>query len=100
MDVVYLLEPYSNNEVQRLIKTPKLYFCDTGLCAYLTRWLTSDSLREGAASGHLYENYVVMELVKNYAYREILDCYFMDEVSDVQEFVVANGYEPLSTRSA
>ena len=68
MDVVYLLEPYSNNELQRLVKTPKLYFCDTGLCAYLTRWLTMESLRDGAASGHLYENYVVMELVKNYAY--------------------------------
>ena len=68
MDVVYLLEPYSNNELQRMIKSPKLYFCDTGLCAYLTRWLTSDSLREGAASGHFYENYIVMEMIKNYAY--------------------------------
>ena len=66
MDVIYLLEPYSNNELQRLVKTPKLYFCDTGLCAYLTRWLTKDSLRDGAAGGHFYENYVIMELVKNY----------------------------------
>lgn len=68
LHIVYLLAPYSNNELKRLSKTPKLYFCDTGLCAYLSMWLTADTLRNGAASGHYYENYVVMELVKNYAY--------------------------------
>nr|WP_242956444.1 DUF4143 domain-containing protein [Ruminococcus bromii] len=67
LHIVYLLAPYSNNELKRLSKTPKLYFCDTGLCAYLSMWLTADTLRNGAASGHYYENYVVMELVKNYA---------------------------------
>ncbi len=66
--IVYLLAPFSNNELKRLSKTPKLYFCDTGLCAYLSMWLTADTLRNGAANGHYYENYVVMELVKNYAY--------------------------------
>ncbi|MCC8046081.1 MAG: ATP-binding protein [Clostridiales bacterium] len=68
LHVVYLLPPYSNNELKRLSKTPKLYFCDTGLCAFLSMWLTPDTLQNGAASGHYYENYVVMELVKNYAY--------------------------------
>lgn len=68
LNIIYLLAPYSNNELKRLSKTPKLYFCDTGLCAYLSMWLTPDTLRNGAASGHYYENYVVMELVKNYAY--------------------------------
>ncbi|MCD7804351.1 MAG: ATP-binding protein [Oscillospiraceae bacterium] len=68
LHIVYLLEPYSNNALKRLSKTPKLYFCDTGLCAYLSMWLTPDTLRNGAASGHFYENYVVMELVRNYAY--------------------------------
>lgn len=66
--IVYRLQPYSNNALKRLSKTPKLYFCDTGLCAYLSMWLTKDTLMQGAASGHYYENYVVMELVKNYAY--------------------------------
>ena len=60
LHIVYLLAPYSNNELKRLSKTPKLYFCDTGLCAYLLMWLTADTLRNGAASGHYYENYVVM----------------------------------------
>ena len=68
LHIVYLLAPYSNIALKRLSKTPKLYFCDTGLCAYLSLWLTADTLRGGAASGHFYENYVVMELVKNYAY--------------------------------
>ena len=68
LHIVYLLEPYSNNELKRLSKKPKLYFCDTGLCAYLSMWLTPATLMNGAASGHYYENYVVMELVKNYAY--------------------------------
>ncbi len=68
LHIVYLLQPYSNNLLKRLSKTPKLYFCDTGLCANLSMWLTPEVLRMGAASGHYYENYVVMELVKNYAY--------------------------------
>ena len=94
MDVVYLLEPFSNNALQRLIKTPKLYFCDTGLCAYLTRWLTADSLLEGAASGHFFENYVVMELVKNYAYaREnaVLSFYRDTNAKEIDVFVEENG---------
>ena len=94
MDVIYLLEPYSNNELQRLIKTPKLYFCDTGLCAYLTRWLTPGSLQEGAASGHFYENYVVMELVKNYAYARdgaVLSFYRDNNSKEIDIFVEENG---------
>ena len=94
MDVIYLLEPYSNNELQRLVKTPKLYFGDTGLCAYLTRWLTPESLREGAASGHFYENYVIMELVKNYAYAKngaILSFYRDDKAKEIDVFIEENG---------
>ena len=94
MDVVYLLEPYSNNELQRMVKTPKLYFCDTGLCAWLTRWLTPDSLREGAAGGHFYENYVIMELVKNYAYARnaaLISFYRDDNAKEIDVFVEENG---------
>lgn len=94
MEVIYLLEPYANNELQRLIKTPKLYFCDTGLCAYLSRWTTADSLREGAASGHYYENYVIMELLKNYAYAEngaLLSFYRDNKAKEIDVFVEENG---------
>ena len=68
LGIIYLLHPYSNNELKRLTKTPKLYFCDTGLCAFLSMWLTKDTLMNGAASGHYYENYVVNELIRSYAY--------------------------------
>lgn len=68
LGIIYLLQPFYNNELKRLTKTPKLYFCDTGLCAYLSMWLTRDTLMSGAAGGHYFENYVVMELLKHYAY--------------------------------
>jgi len=68
LGVVYLLTPYFNNKLKRLTKAPKLYFCDSGLAAFLSMWLTKETLVDGAASGHFYENYVVMELVKEYAY--------------------------------
>ena len=94
MDVIYLLEPYSNNELQRLAKTPKLYYCDTGLCAYMTRWLTKDSLRMGAAGGHFFENYVIMELVKNFAYSEndaLMSFYRDKSAKEIDIFIEENG---------
>ncbi|MDR0841399.1 MAG: ATP-binding protein [Christensenellaceae bacterium] len=66
--IVYLLAPYANNALKRLTKTPKLYFCDTGLAAHLSMWLTRETLMTGAASGHFFENYVISELLKSYAY--------------------------------
>ena len=68
LGIVYLLRPYANNALKRLTKAPKLYFCDTGLAAHLTMWLTPQTLMNGAASGHFFENYVVMELLKSYSY--------------------------------
>jgi len=65
MGIIYLLEPYSSNELKRMIKTPKLYFCDTGLCAYLSSWTSRDTLMNGAASGHFFENYVIGEILRN-----------------------------------
>jgi hypothetical protein len=68
LGIVYLLQPYANNALKRLTKTPKLYFCDSGLCAHLSMWLTARTLMTGAAGGHFFENYVVTELLKTYAY--------------------------------
>lgn len=68
MGIIYLLPPYSSNALKRLTKTPKLYFCDTGLCAYLGRWPTPEALQNGAASGHYFENHVVNQLLRHYAY--------------------------------
>lgn len=67
LGIIYLLQPYFNNELKRLVKSPKLYFCDTGLCAFLSFWPTPETLMAGAASGHYYENYVLMELIRNFS---------------------------------
>ncbi|MBE6641395.1 MAG: ATP-binding protein [Ruminococcaceae bacterium] len=94
LHIVYLLQPYYNNALKRLSKTPKLYFCDTGLCAFLSMWLTPDVLMKGAASGHFYENYVVMELVKNYAYarNKANVTYYRDSNSkEIDVFIEENG---------
>lgn len=67
MGIIYLLEPFASNELKRLVKTPKLYFCDTGLAACLSMWTSRDVLMTGAANGHFFENYVVMEFLKMYS---------------------------------
>jgi hypothetical protein len=64
--IVYLLQPWFNNRAKRLVKTPKLYFMDTGLCTFLTGWLTPDVLERGAMSGALLETWVVSEIIKSY----------------------------------
>ena len=64
--LVYLLRPYKTNIGSRLVKTPKVYFMDTGLCCYLTGWTSAATACEGAMSGALLENYVVSELVRSF----------------------------------
>lgn len=64
--LVKLLEPYHNNIAKRLIKTPKLYFLDTGLAAFLTGWDTPESLGAGAMNGAFFETHVFIEMLKGY----------------------------------
>ncbi|MFA5692599.1 MAG: ATP-binding protein [Acholeplasmataceae bacterium] len=64
--IVYLLEPYSTNILTRNVKTPKLYFLDTGLLSYLTKWTTPQTLQHGAVAGHVFETFVVSEIIKTY----------------------------------
>lgn len=93
LGIIYLLQPFSNNELKRLTKTPKLYFCDTGLCAYLSMWLTRDTLMNGAVNGHYFENYVVMELLKYYTYakaRANLTYYRDSNAKEIDVFVEEN----------
>lgn len=65
--VIYLLEPYTANVLKRAIRTPKLYFRDTGLACYLTRWLTAEALACGAFSGHIFETFVISEILKSFS---------------------------------
>lgn len=66
LGIVFLLHPFSNNVLKRTVSTPKLYFYDTGLVCYLTRWTSGDTAMEGAMNGALLENYTVAEVVKSY----------------------------------
>ena len=65
--IVYLLEPYTSNILKRAIKSPKLYFRDTGLVCYLTRWLTPENLAYGAMSGPIFETFTVSEILKSFS---------------------------------
>ena len=66
LGIIFYLHPYSNNLLKRLVKTPKLYFYDTGLVCYLTRWSSAEVLESGAMNGAVLENYVVSEIAKTY----------------------------------
>ena len=66
LGIIFYLHPYSNNMLKRLVKTPKYYFYDTGLVAYLTKWSSPETLENGAMNGAILENYVVSEIRKGY----------------------------------
>lgn len=64
--IIYLLQPFSSNLSNRIIKAPKLYFMDTGLCSYLAKYPNPETLEIGALSGAIFETFVVSEIVKNF----------------------------------
>lgn len=66
LGIIFYLHPYSNNLLKRLVKTPKLYFYDTGIACYLTKWSNAETLECGAMNGAILENYVVAEIKKTY----------------------------------
>ncbi|PBC74076.1 ATP-binding protein [Fibrobacter intestinalis] len=72
-NIVFLLRPYANNITKRAIKTPKVYFLDTGLAAYLTKWNTSDVLKNGAMAGAFFESFIVSEIIKSHYNKGILE---------------------------
>lgn len=94
-NLVYLLQPYSNNVTKRAIKTPKVYFLDTGLAAYLTRWNTPDVLQNGAMAGAFFETFVIAEIIKSYFNAGILEppLYFYrdKEQNEIDLLIVENG---------
>lgn len=66
---VHLLQPYHTNVTKRLVKRPKLYFLDTGLCAYLAEWSSPQTLSAGAMAGAIFETYVFSEILKSWWHR-------------------------------
>jgi len=89
-DVIFFLRPYSNNLLKRTVKTPKMYFFDTGLVAYLTRYSSSEILANGAINGAILENFVVSELLKSYHNnaKECLLWYYRDSNSNEIDMVI------------
>ena len=89
-DVIFCLRPYSNNLLKRTVKTPKMYFFDTGLVAYLTKYSSPEILMNGAINGAILENYVVAELLKTYHNnaKECLLWYYRDSNSNEIDMVI------------
>ena len=94
-NIVYLLKPYSNNITKRAVKTPKLYFLDTGLAAYLTRWNTPEVLKNGAMAGAFFESFVISEIIKSYYNRGIVEppLYFYrdKDMNEIDLVIVEDG---------
>lgn len=92
-NIVYLLQPYSNNITKRAIKTPKVYFLDTGLAAYLTKWNTPDVLKSGAMAGAFFESFVISEIIKSYYNRGILEppiYFYRDKEMNEIDLIIEN----------
>jgi predicted AAA+ superfamily ATPase len=92
--LVYLLPPFSMNVEKRVVKTPKLFFLDTGLAAYLTRWSSPEVLREGAAAGAFFETFVISEILKSYYNNGIEPAMFYYRDKDNKEIdllIIENG---------
>ena len=94
-DIIFYLRPYSNNLLKRTITTPKMYFFDTGLVAYLTRYSSPEILANGAINGAILENYVVAEIRKTYMNcgKECLMWYYRDKDSNEIDLVIESDGE-------
>ena len=90
LGIIFYLHPYSNNLLKRLVKTPKLYFYDTGIVCYLTKWSSAETLESGAMNGAVLENYVVAEIRKTYlnSGREPYMYYYRDKDSKEIDIVL------------
>ncbi|MDR2734143.1 MAG: ATP-binding protein [Spirochaetota bacterium] len=92
--LIYLLEAYSNNLNKRLIKTPKLYFLDTGLACWLLGWNTPEQLTNGAMWGHIFESFVFGEILKSYYNDGVVKpplYYYRDKDKNEIDLVIADG---------
>ena len=92
--LVYLLQPYYNNYNKRLVKTPKIYLLDTGLLCYLSGWNTPQQLVSGARWGHIFETFVVGEIIKGYYNdgKTLLNLYYYrDKEKNEVDLVIEEG---------
>lgn len=93
-EVIFYLRPYSNNLLKRTVRTPKMYFFDTGLAAYLTKYSSPEILMNGAINGAILENYTVAEIRKTWlnSARECLMHYYRDrDTNEIDMVIEADG---------
>jgi predicted AAA+ superfamily ATPase len=92
---VFLLRPYFSNKLKRLIKSPKLYFLDTGLCCYLTGWNSPEAVMNGAMAGALFETFVFAEILRRYwnVVRQAPIYYYRDRQKNEIDFVLEANQE-------
>jgi predicted AAA+ superfamily ATPase len=94
-NIVFLLQPYHNNVLKRALKTPKVYFLDTGLACYLTGWNAPQTLERGAFGGAIFETYCIAEILKSYANagREVKIFFYRDkEQNEIDLVIHENGF--------
>jgi len=94
-NLIYLLPPYHSNVTKRAIKTPKVYFLDTGLMAYLTKWHTAEQIEIGAMSGAFFETFVFCEILKSF-YNSGVDpknylYFYRDKDGNEIDFIINSG---------
>ncbi|MBE5807479.1 MAG: DUF4143 domain-containing protein, partial [Clostridiales bacterium] len=94
-EIIFFLRPYSNNVLKRVVKTPKMYFFDTGLVAYLTRYSSPEVLMNGALNGAILENYVVAEIRKTWSNcaKEAMLHYYRDRDANEIDMVLESDGE-------
>ena len=93
-EIIFYLRPYSNNLLKRTVKTPKMYFFDTGLVAYLTKYSSPEILMNGAINGAILENYTVAEIRKtwfNSAKESLLHYYRDKDTNEIDMVIEADG---------
>jgi uncharacterized protein len=102
--IVYLLRPFSKNITKRVIKSPKLYFYDTGLLAYILRYQSSETLQYGPLGGNLFENFIVIELLKKKINHQVnVEMYYYRDSNknEVDIVIEANGaYQLIEVKMA
>ena len=103
-EVIFYLRPYSNNLLKRTVRTPKMYFFDTGLAAYLTKYASPEILMNGAINRAILENYTVAEIRKTWlnSARECLMHYYRDrDTNEIDMVIEADGeLHPLEIRKS
>jgi len=100
--VIYLLQPFYENITKRIVKRPKLYFTDTGLCSYLTDWNTPETLSSGAMNGAIFETFVVAEILKSYKHNGLSPSFYYyrdNNKVEIDLLIVENGvFHPIEIK--